>query len=132
MSDQPNALARSGSAQLRGVARNVQYRSEARSDNGAIQVLTFRLEQPGQQPVQVELRTLALTGQVVDGEDVTVSGKWRGGRLVAREILSTSTGVAVRGQRPPWWLVAPIGIAILVVFALVLYFIIHSFSSFGG
>ena len=98
MSDQPNALVRRGQAQLRGVAQNVQYRSEMRSENGAVQVLTFRLEQPGRRPVQVELRTFALKGQVVDGETVTVSGRWRGGRLVAREVLSESTGVAVRGR----------------------------------
>lgn len=40
MSDQPgNAVVRRGEARLRGVARNVQYRSE----NGAIQVLALPL-----------------------------------------------------------------------------------------
>ncbi|HZX03735.1 hypothetical protein, partial [Kribbella sp.] len=116
MSDDLNAMARRGPAQLRGIARNVQYRSEARSENGAIQVLTLRLEQHDNvgkelQPVQVELRALALQGQVVDGESVTITGKWRGGRLVAREIVSESTGVAVRGRKPPLWLAVPVGIA---------------------
>ncbi|MFD7153897.1 hypothetical protein ACFV9C_04835 [Kribbella sp. NPDC059898] len=132
MSDQPNAMARRGQAQLRGVARNVQYRSEARSENGAVQVLTLRLEQPGLQPVQVELRALALEGQVVDGEQVSVAGKWRGGRLVAREIRSESTGVAVRARKPPLWLALPVGIAFLVFFAFVVYFIVRGISSFGG
>ncbi|HEY3558632.1 MAG TPA: hypothetical protein VGL05_14270 [Kribbella sp.] len=132
MSDQPNAIARRGPAQLRGVARNVQYRSETRSENGAIQVLTFRLDQPGLQPVQVELRALALEGQVVDGEEVSVTGKWRSGRVVAQEIVSQSTGAAVRARKPPLWLAVPVAIAFLVFFALVLYFIVRGFSSFGG
>ena len=132
MSDQPNAIVRRGAAELRGVARNVQYRSETRSDNGAIQVLTFRLEQPGLQPVQVELRAPALQGQVVDGEEVTVSGKWRDGRVVAREIVSQTTGATVRARKPPLWLALPVGIAFLVFFAFVVYFIVRGISSFGG
>jgi len=132
MSDQPNAIVRRGPAQLRGVARNVQYRSETRSENGAIQVLSFRLEQPGLQPVQVELRALALEGQVVDGEEVSVTGKWRSGRVVAQEVVSRSTGAAVRARKPPLWLAVPVAIAFGVFFALVLYFIIRGFSSFGG
>ncbi|WP_427886373.1 hypothetical protein ACQHIV_27265 [Kribbella sp. GL6] len=131
MSDQPNAIVRRGPAQLRGVARNVQYRSEARSENGAIQVLTLRLEQPGLSPVQVELRALALEGQVVEGEEVTVSGRWRRGRLVAREILSQSTGVAVRGRKAPLWLVLPVVIAFLAMFGLVLYFVIVGITGSG-
>lgn len=131
MTDQPNATPRGGPAQLHGVAQNVQYRSEMRSENGAVQVLTFRLEQPGLQPVQVELRALALKGQVVEGENVTVTGRWRGGRLVAREIVSESTGVAVRGRKPPWWLAVPVAIAFLVFFALVVYFVLHGAASLG-
>jgi hypothetical protein len=138
MSEQPgNAVVRRGAASLRGVATNVQYRSEARSENGAIQVLTFRLEQRDNvgkelQPVLVELRGHALEGQLVDGEEVTVTGKWRSGRVVAKEIVSQATGAAVRARRPPLWLAVPVGIAFLVFFAFVLYFIIRGFSSFGS
>jgi hypothetical protein len=137
MSDQPNAVVRRGPALLRGVAQNVQYRSEARSENGAIQVLTLRLAQQDNvgkelQPVLVELRGAALEGQVVEGEEVTVAGRWSNGRVVAKEIVSQTTGAAVRARRPPLWLAVPVGIAFLVFFALVLYFIFSGFSSFGG
>ncbi|MEU4193083.1 hypothetical protein AB0E69_14380 [Kribbella sp. NPDC026611] len=137
MSDQQNAVVRRGAAELRGIAQNVQYRSEGRSENGSIQVLTFRLAQQDsvgtpQQPVLVELRATALEGQVVDGEDVTVTGKWRSGRVVAKEIVSQTTGAAVRARRPPLWVAVPVAILFAAFFAVVLYFIIRGFSSFGG
>jgi hypothetical protein len=137
MSDQSNALARRGAAELRGVAQNVQYRSEGRSENGSVQVLTFRLARHDavgnpQQPVLVELRATALEGQLVDGEEVTVTGKWRSGRIVAKEIVSLSTGAAVRARRTPLWVAVPVAIVFAAFFAFVLYFIIRGFSSFGG
>jgi hypothetical protein len=137
MSDQSNALARRGAAELRGVAQNVQYRSEGRSENGSVQVLTFRLARHDavgnpQQPVLVELRATALEGQLVDGEEVTVTGKWRRGRIVAKEIVSLSTGAAVRARRTPLWVAVPVAIVFAAFFAFVLYFIIRGFSSFGG
>lgn len=133
MSDQSNAVVRRGAAQLRGVARNVQYRFEGRGDNGTIQVLTFRLEQQDSvgtalQPVLVELRGTSLEGQVVDGEEVTVNGKWRRGSVVAREIVSQSTGAVVRARRPPLWVAVPVAVVFAAFFAFVLYFIVRGFT----
>ncbi|MFF0266645.1 hypothetical protein [Kribbella sp. NPDC004536] len=137
MSDQPNAVARRGPAVLRGTAQNVQYRSEGRMDQNSVQILTFRLErrdEVGTQlpPVLVELRGLALEGQLVEGENVIVTGKWRSGRVVANKVLSEVTGALVRARKPPLWLAVPVGIAFLVFFALVVYFIVRGFSSFGS
>jgi len=69
MSDQPNAVARRGAADLQGTVRNAQFRSELRGERGSLQVLTFHLEQYDAvgkqlQPVLVELRGVSLEGQV--------------------------------------------------------------------
>ncbi len=137
MSDQSNAVVRRGAAELSGVVRNVQFRSELRGENGSVQVLTFQLEQHDAvgkqlQPVLVELRGLSLEGQVGDGEQVTVAGKWRNGRVVAKEVVSQTTGALLRARRPPLWVAVPVAILFVAFFAFVLYFIIRGFSSVGG
>ncbi|WP_329005203.1 hypothetical protein OHA18_17665 [Kribbella sp. NBC_00709] len=129
MSDQSNAVARRGAAELRGVVRNVQFRSELRGENGSVQVLTFHLEQHDAvgkelQPTLVELRGVSLEGQVTDGEDVTVTGKWRNGRVVAKQVASRTTGATVGARRPSVWLIIPFVILLLVVLAFIA-FVIH-------
>ncbi|HET6738313.1 MAG TPA: hypothetical protein VFH76_05250 [Kribbella sp.] len=123
MSDQPNAVVRQGAAALRGVARNVQFRSEVGASRHAVQVLTFRLEQHDAlgtelAPVLVELRGAALEGQVLDGEEVTVAGKWRHGLVVAQEVVSQTTGASVRARKPSAWLFVPLVILLLMVLAV--------------
>ena len=137
MSDQSNAVVRRGAAELSGVVRNVQFRSELRGENGSVQVLTFQLEQHDAvgkqlQPALVELRGLSLEGQVADGEQVTVAGKWRNGRVVAKQVVSQTTGASIRARRPPLWVAVPVAIIFAAFFAFVLYFIIRGFSSVGG
>ncbi|MFI5692110.1 hypothetical protein ACIA58_09750 [Kribbella sp. NPDC051586] len=129
MSDQSNALARRGAAELRGVVRNVQFRSERHGDEGSVQVLTFHLEQHDAvgkqlQPTLVELRGTSLEGQVTDGEEVTVAGKWRKGRIVAKQVTSQTTGATVGARRPSVWLIVPFVILLLVVLAFIA-FVIH-------
>jgi hypothetical protein len=63
---------------------------------------------------------------------VIVTGKWRNGRIVAKEIVSRSTGAAVRARRPPLWVAVPVAILFVAFVAFVLYFIVRGFSSFGG
>lgn len=137
MSDQSNAVVRRGAAELSGVVRNVQFRSELRSENGSVQVLTFQLEQHDAvgkqlQPALVELRGVSLEGQVADGEQVTVAGKWRNGRVVAKEVVSQTTGASIRARRPPLWVAVPVGIVFAALFGFALYFIIRGFISVGG
>jgi hypothetical protein len=122
MSDQPNAVVRQGAAALWGIARNVQFRSEVGASRHAVQVLTFRLEQRDAlgtelSPVLVELRGAALEGQILDGEEVAVAGKWRHGRVVAQEVVSQTTGASMRARRPSAWLLVPFGILLLMVLA---------------
>jgi hypothetical protein len=129
MSDQPNAVVRRGAAELTGVARNVQFRSELRGEHGSIQVLTFHLEQYDAvgkelQPALVELRGVSLEGQVTDGEQVTVAGKWRNGRVVAKQVTSQTTGATVGARRPSVWLIVPFVILLLVVLAFIA-FVVH-------
>lgn len=129
MSNQSNALARRGAAELRGVVRNVQFRSELRGENGSIQVLTFHLEQHDGvgkqlQSTLVELRGVSLEGQVSDGEEVTVAGKWRKGRVVAKQVTSQTTGATVGARRPSVWLIVPFVILLLVVLAFIA-FVVH-------
>ena len=136
MSDQSNAVVRRGAAELSGVVRNAQFRSELRGENGSVQVLTFHLDQQDNvgkqlQPVLVELRGLSLEGQVTDGEQVTVAGKWRNGRVVAKEVVSQTTGASLRARRPPLWVAVPVAILFAAFFGLVLYFVIRGFSSVG-
>lgn len=135
MSDPSNAVVRRGAAELRGVVRNVQFRSELRGEHGSIQVLTFHLEQHDAvgkelQPVLVELRGVSLEGQVADGEQVTVAGKWRNGRVVAKQVVSQTTGAAVGARRPPVWLMVPFAVLFLVVLGFIGYVAVKMFS--GG
>jgi hypothetical protein len=135
MSDPSNAVVRRGAAELRGVVRNVQFRSELRGEHGSIQVLTFHLEQYDAvgkelQPVLVELRGVSLEGQVADGEQVTVAGKWRNGRVVAKQVVSQTTGAAVGTRRPPVWLMVPFAVLFLVVLGFIGYVAVKMFS--GG
>jgi hypothetical protein len=133
MSDQPNAVARRGAADLQGTVRNAQFRSELRGERGSLQVLTFHLEQYDAvgkqlQPVLVELRGVSLEGQVIDGEQVTVAGKWRNGRVVAKQVVSQTTGATVGARKQPLWLLVPFVVLLLIVLAFIAYVAVNMFS----
>lgn len=49
-------------------------------------------------PVPVEIRGLSIAGQVNEGEEVVVSGRWEHGTLVATELANLTTGAAVRRE----------------------------------
>jgi hypothetical protein len=134
MSDQSNAVVRRGAAELSGVVRNVQFRSELRGEHGSVQVLTFQLEQHDAvgkllQPTLVELRGVSLEGQVSDGEQVTVAGKWRNGRVVAKQVTSLTTGALVGARNPPVWLMIPFVILFLVVLGFIAFVAVKIFST---
>ena len=88
---------RHGRGHVRGVARSVQLRTTEPSDV----VLSFRVDQYDAagnrvQPVGVELRHHRL-GQVSDGEEVEVGGRWKDGTLRAERIVNLTTGAQVKG-----------------------------------
>ena len=88
---------RHGHGHVRGVARSVQLRTTEPSD----EVLSFRIDQydgAGNrvQPVGVELRHHRL-GQVSEGEEVEVRGRWKDGTLQAERIVNLTTGAQIKG-----------------------------------
>jgi pSer/pThr/pTyr-binding forkhead associated (FHA) protein len=106
--------ARRGHGRVRGTARGVHVRQGSN-------ILSFRVERydvVGNRlpPVGAELVGFQ-TGELGDGEDVEVSGRWSHGTLQATKIINLSTGAQVRGAS------GPARAAILVIFALVLTFV---------
>lgn len=118
---------RSGRTQIRGIARSVQTRAATDMTGGA-SVLSFRIDQydaSGNRldPVGVELRSHS-GGQVSDGEEVDVRGRWRHGTLRADRVINLTTGAEVRGltrtvRRAVFALLA-LFVAAFLVFAVVL------------
>jgi len=86
----------SGHAQVRGVARAIQHRSD-----GGASVLSFRVERYDRSgnrlpPVPIELRGPQLSGQLSEGEEVAVTGKWRHGTIRAHTIVNITTAAHIR------------------------------------
>ncbi|HET9051806.1 MAG TPA: PASTA domain-containing protein [Candidatus Dormibacteraeota bacterium] len=110
---------RSGKAHVRGIARNVTTRTQtyARSNGGGSSsaILSFRVEGRDagggrQQPVAVEVRDLR-SGQVADGDEVEVFGRWVDGTLRANTVSNLTTRARVRGT-PRWVTVTLICVAL--------------------
>jgi hypothetical protein len=106
-----------------GVARSVNLRSETFGQGASRQILTFRLEQYDDHgnrmtPIPVEMRVLSVMGQLSEGEQVMVKGRWRHGVLRTRRIHNLSTGAVITApfrSRSVKWMVWPLGLAALVV-----------------
>lgn len=88
-----------GHASVRGVARAVRLSPS----------LSFRVERYDRsgnrlQPVPVEVRGIQHSGQLNDGEEVEVTGKWRHGTIRARTVVNITTGAQVRvaGSKLGW------------------------------
>jgi FHA domain len=87
-----------GHGHIRGTTRNVQVRKGQNDYN----VLSFRVERYDSvgnrlPPVGAELAGYR-SGQLSDGDDVEVSGRWSGGTLRAARVTNLSTGAQVRGM----------------------------------
>lgn len=115
---------RHGHGQVRGVARSVQLRTTEPSGV----VLSFRVDQYDAagnrvQPVGVELRHHRL-GQVSDGEEVEVGGRWKDGTLQAERIVNLTTGAQVKGaSRRARVIITAITLVIFVGGAVFLLFV---------
>jgi hypothetical protein len=103
-----------GPGRVRGVARAVQVRSrEERSD-----VLEFRLERYDAEgnrlpPVAVVYEGYK-GGQVSEGDEVEVSGRWSHGAVKARRVTNLSTGAEVHGL-PAWTKVVMVVVVALFI-----------------
>lgn len=85
---------------MQGVARAIELRHEP---NRKTDVLAFRVDRydaSGNRlvPVPVELRGLAFSGKVSEGEEVLVSGAWRRGTLRATHIVNVTTGADIHQE----------------------------------
>ena len=123
---------RRGAQDVRGTARAVDVRSEAPlNQNASVQVLTFRVERYDAHgnrvpPILVELRGASLEGRLADGDEVQVSGRWRGGLLVAKEVLSLTTGATVRARSIPMWVTLLVVLAFLAYMGFIVTMILRS------
>jgi FHA domain len=117
----PPMAEKHGSARVRGVARGVQVR---RTDNDR-DVLAFRVDRYDESgnrlaPVAVEVPFFG-RGQVGEGEEVEVSGKWHRGTLRANKVSNLSTGAEVGGRST----------AMKIALVLVVVFIVAFFAFIG-
>jgi len=108
-----------GRCRVRGTARDVNVR-----DNS---ILSFRIERydaSGDRlpPVGAELAGFR-TGQLSDGEEVEVSGRWSHGTLRATKIINLTTGAEVQGA-PESARVACAVIVAVVIAAMIVFIII--------
>lgn len=107
-----------GHGQVRGTARSVLVRK----DQNDRDVLSFRIERYDSvgnrlPPVGVELAGYQ-GGQLGDGDEVEVSGRWSHGTLRAAKVTNLSTGAQVRGMS------GCTKVALVIVFALICAFIL--------
>jgi hypothetical protein len=102
-----------------GIARNVHLRM----DSEQVEVLSFRLDRYGPDgsraaPVGAEVWGYR-GGQVGDGEEVEVTGRWSSGTLQAKRVVNRTTGAEIRGMNR-----TVRNVVLGVAFALVVGFIL--------
>jgi hypothetical protein len=124
-----------GRGSVRGIARGVGVRQ-----SGTSSILSFRVERydgMGNRlpPVGAELIGL-VTGELSDGEEVEVFGRWSHGTLKATKITNLSTGAQVGGVSGPVKLTVrasfAVGFTIVLVGAIVfIIFFIHAVKAVG-
>lgn len=122
----PWVVRRRGAGTVRGIARGVQVRSEPWGQGWSRHILSMRVEQYDTsgnrlQPVPVELRGWTLSGQVSEGEQVEVDGKWRGGVLRASRAANLSTGGTIDTHRGRYVVLYAVAIGAFVAFAVFLF-----------
>lgn len=115
-----------GSGRVRGLARSIQVR---RPDANQQEVLAFRVDRYDSvgnrlAPVPVELWGYQ-RGQVTDGEEIEVTGRWSHGTLKAKRIENLSTNAEVAGFSPGVKVFyACVIVAFICFFAFILYSIV--------
>lgn len=118
---------------VRGTARAVQQRPPIGSDSK--DNLLFRLERydvSGNRlpPLAVEMHSYhRIHGQISDGDEVEVNGRWQDGAIHTDAIVNLSTGSHVAGRSG--WKDAPIAQKVIGVTAFTILGIAFSVASFG-
>jgi hypothetical protein len=125
----PGVVRRRGAGTVRGIARGVQVRSEPWGQGWSRHILSMRVEQYDSsgnrlQPVPVELRGWTLSGQVSEGEQVEVNGKWRRGVLRASRATNLSTGGTIDTHPWRYAVLYALAIAVFVAFLVFIFIIL--------
>jgi hypothetical protein len=115
---------------VRGRASAVQYRTEVsgggmnNSSVSTTHILLFRIERPGQPPVQVQLKGQFMNGTVAEGDEVIAYGEPRPGKTMkVKHVDNLTTGIPVTTRWPTWAKVVaiPVFAIIIGIFAFVAY-----------
>lgn len=115
---------------VRGRASAVQHRTEVSGggmNNSSVtttHILLFRIERPGQPPVQVQMKGQFMNGTVADGDEVIAYGEPRPGKAMkVKYVDNLTTGIPVDTRWPLWAKVIaiPVFAAVIGVFVFVGY-----------
>lgn len=116
---------------LRGRASAVQHRTEVSGggvNNSSVRsthILLFRIERPGEPPVQVQMKGQFMNGTVAEGDDVIAYGDPpRPGKVMkVKYVENMTTGIPVHTRWPLYVkiIAVPVFAFVLAVFAFVAY-----------
>jgi len=116
---------------VRGRASAVQYRTEVsgggmnNSSVSTTHILLFRIERPGQPPVQVQMKGQFMNGTVAEGDEVIAYGELPrpGKAMKVKYVENLTTGVPVDTRWPLWAKVVaiPVFAFVIGIFAFVAY-----------
>ncbi|HEX8648902.1 MAG TPA: hypothetical protein VF715_18545 [Thermoleophilaceae bacterium] len=119
---------------VRGRASAVQYRTEVSGGGGNTQtstthILLFRIERPGEPPIQVQMRGRFMNGTVADGDDVIAYGDPpRPGKVMkTKYVENMTTGIPVHTR---WPLYAKIfAIPVIAIIIAIFSFLAYQFAT---
>jgi hypothetical protein len=119
---------------VRGIARDVQYRSEVfssgpsgqfgTSSTGTYTILTFRIERPGEQPVPVQMKSVRVEGSISDGDEVEIDAEQRPGKVLkTKRVINHTTGVPIVAGAPLYVkiIAVPVVLFVIAIFAFAAY-----------
>lgn len=109
-------IKREGRGSVRGVARSVKMLQHEQSKTLAFRVDRYDNFGNRMEPVAVELPKYK-SGQISEGEEVEVKGRWSHGALRARRVTNLTTGVSIR--RLPRWVIVPALLVFLAVMGVI-------------
>ena len=128
-------------APIEGQVRGLQTRTEPLGNASHRTVWSFRIERFDtagnlELLVPVEMRGISFKGSLTEGDRVRVlSGRQKGGTLVASKVRNETTGAVVEARDVPRvvkWFVAVLFLAVAVVFAIGVYLFVVSWGNGVG
>lgn len=116
---------------VRGRASAVQYRSQVsgggmnNSPASTTHILLFRIERPGEPPIQVQMKGAFLNGTVAEGDDVIAYGDppRPGKTMKTKFVENMTTGIPVHTRWPLYVKIVavPVIAGVIAVFSFVGY-----------